>query len=224
MFRSLALISFLVIGLPFAVVADEGRFIEVYGESVRELVPDEIHVHVRLESQAWSIKSAKTELSKTVKRVLKHAKSFQVDSKRIKTDAFSVVPQYSSAKEFEGYFAKTSLTIIFTEEDSYYKFMHKLPSEAPKHTSHVQFKLSHLGKRRIELEKLALLDARQRARVLVKTMDVTLGSLLQVKDVRVQGMDRSRGTHLMHAEPGNVAMEPGSKTVRGFATARFAID
>jgi uncharacterized protein YggE len=210
--------------MPWATVADENdRFIEVHGQSQMELVPDEIHVRLRLMSQEFTIRAAEKNLSGVVEKTLKHAKKFQKNSKRIKTDVFSVTPQYELNKEFKGYRAVTHLTIVFTEEDAYYRFMHKLPSVAEDHSVNVQFKLSKLGDHQIELEKLALKDAQHRAETLVKTMGGSLGALLQVKDIRVDGINRAHSMQLMRAESGRVAMEPGSRTVRGYATVRYEI-
>ena len=158
-------------------------------------------------------------------KTLKHAKKFQKDSKRIKTDVFSVTPQYENpGREFKGYKAVTHLTIVFTEEDAYYRFMHKLPSAAEDHSVNVQFKLSQLGNHQIQLEKLALQDAKKRAETLVKTMGGSLGDLLQIKDIRVDGMQRAHSMQLMKSSrSGTPQMEPGSRTVRGYATVRYGL-
>lgn len=204
--------------------ADNDRYIEVYGQSQVELVPDEIHVRVRLESQEFTIKAAEKNLSAVVEKTLDHAKKFQKDSKRIKTDMFSVTPRYEENKEFQGYLAVTHLTIVFTDEEAYYRFMHKLPSVAEHHSVNVQFKLSRLGSHQIELEKMALSDAKAKAEALVQTLGGTLGDLLQIKDVRVDGMQHVHSMQFMKAAHSSVSqMEPGSRTVSGYATVRYSI-
>lgn len=214
----------LVVLMSVGVVADDGRYIEVHGQSEMELVPNEIHVRVRLESQEFTIRAAEKKLTTIVDKTLKHAKKFQKESKRIKTDVFSVRPKYEPNKEFKGYLAVTHLTIVFTEEDAYYRFMHKLPSAAEHHSVNVQFKLSKLGSHQIQLEKKALKDAKERAAALVKTMGGSLGDLLQIKDIRVDGIQRAHSMQLMSASrSGAPQMEPGSRTVRGYATVRYEI-
>lgn len=214
----------LVLSMSIGLVAEDERFIEVYGQSQMELVPNEIHVRVRLFSEEFTIRAAEKKLSSVVDKTLAHAKEFQKDSKRIKTDVFSVTPQYELNKEFKGYMAVTHLTIVFTDEDAYYRFMHKLPSVAEDHSVNVQFKLGELGSYQIQLETLALKDARLRAETLVASMGVSLGDVLQIKDIRVDGMQRVHSMQLMKASASSSPqMEPGSRTVRGYATVRYEL-
>ncbi len=228
----------LMMGLAFVFLtqaitcADDLRFIEVQGENLMSVPPNEVHISITIERQDFNLKDAKDKASKATRKVIDLAKSFQKDAQSIETNFVEVQPRYENERtkqEFLGYYAHSSLTVIFTDQEAYYKFMHKLPSEAGEFTMRSWFDLGKIDEFSLLVQQRALENAKVKAEALAKTLGATLGPVLQIRDASVQ-KEGGRYPIMMMSKRGGEAdssqpdMEAGLKEIKGYATVRFQLN
>jgi len=207
------------------------RFIEIQGDSMISVPPNEVHISITVERQDFNLKDAKEKASKATRKIIDLAKKFQSDSKLIETNFVDVQPRYENEhtkQEFLGYFARSSLTIVFTNQEAYYQFMHKLPSEAGDHTLRVWFELGKIDEFSIQVQQRAVENAKTKAEALAKSVGATLGDVLQIRDVNVQKEGGGQYPIMMMSKredssAGQPDMEAGLKEIRAYATVRFQL-
>lgn len=226
------LITVLCLIAPLSGFADENlRFIEVQGESTVSLVPNEVHINISVERQDFNLKEAKEKASKVTKKIIDLAKTYQKDSKLIETNFIDVQPRYENQynkQEFLGYFAQSSLNIIFTNQDTYYQFMNTLPSAAGDYSSRAHYELGNIDQINIALQQKAIENAKLKAEALAKSAGATLGNVLQIRDISIQKEGSPYPIMMMsRAKDAGSApiqdMEAGLRDVKAYATLRFEL-
>lgn len=231
--KSIVMISIFCLGLSQfsnTIAEETTRFIEVQGESLMSLVPNEVHISITVERQDFNLRDAKEKASKATRKIIELAKDYQKDSKQIETNFVNVQPRHDNEhnkQEFLGYFAQSSLTIVFTDEEAYYKFMHKLPSVGGEYTSRTWYELGKTDQINIEIQQKAVENAKNKAEALAKTVGASLGNVLQIRDVMIQ-KENGRFPIMMMAKSSMDSspqpdMEAGLRDVRAYATVRFEL-
>ncbi len=202
--------------------ADVDTFIEVIGESEVSIVPQEIHLTLSLESQAWNAKEAKTTLGHDVERVLAFIKKQKSGLKPVKTSFVSVKPRYQKERakqDFLGYFAQTQLRVVFLDEELYYKVIEKLPSLVEDYSSHVRFEIGDVHVHQAKLQVAAIHDGKRKATILAEATESRLGKVLQIKEAH---MSRPGGMRLMEARS-SVPIEAGEQVLSATVFLRYEL-
>lgn len=112
------------------------RVITVAGQAEREVVPDEGHVVVNLNSMRLTLAEAKKEHDDKLRRLLEIAKENDVEEKHVRTQSSNVQPVYRYTYEnntqqrfFDGYRVQTMLDITVKKMEAMGDIMEKI-SEA----------------------------------------------------------------------------------------------
>ncbi len=201
--------------------ADSDTFVELMGESVISIIPQEIHLTLTLERHAWNAKEAKTALSHDVENVLNFIHKQKTGVKPVKTSFVSVMPKYeneNAKRDFLGYFSSTVLTIVFLDEELYYTMMDKLPKLVEDYRSHIQFEIGNVEGYHAQLKIAAIRDAKLKATLLAETAGARLGKVLQIKDVQM-----SRPGGRLMATRSSVRIEAGEEELRAQVFLRYEL-
>ena len=159
------------------------------------------------------------------------AKEFQPNTDLIETQFVDIQPQYSYDKgqqNFIGYIAHSSLKIVFTDQEAYYRFATKLPAEAGNHNMRASFALGKIDEISLQVQQQAVENAKKKAELIAKSAGASLGNVLQIRDVSVQ-KEGDRYPIMMMAKGAGAAdqaqpdMAAGLKEIRGYATVRFEL-
>ncbi|HCB23305.1 TPA: hypothetical protein DEP06_05805, partial [Candidatus Daviesbacteria bacterium] len=93
---------------------------DVSGEGSVFVVPDTAKVNVGVSSQALTVKQAQNQLNSAINQVSQAIKNLSVDPKDIKTEAYSINPDYDfsgSSRKIIGYSAQANLVILARDID-----------------------------------------------------------------------------------------------------------
>lgn len=159
------------------------RTITVYGESSKEVSPDEAAVTVTVNAKNRDLKVAKAEHDKKLETLFKIAGDMQIERKHLKTQHAAVQPIYrytDNERVFEGYEVSTMLEISLQDIDQTGLFMQKLVDAKFDQIGNVQYRVDDDLAYRDAVLVEALDNARAKAEKLAERAEGTLGPVLNI--------------------------------------------
>ena len=154
------------------------------GDATVKALPDIAILTIGATTQARTAAEAQTALSDKIAKVLQRAKDLKIVEKDTKSSGYTIYPQYQSgpdkAPTIAGYQATQSVTFTLRDVNAVGKALDSFVQGDAATNVQVRFALDDPKPKQIEALKLAIDDARAKAKVMADAAGVRLGKVLAV--------------------------------------------
>ena len=161
----------------------ERPIVNVTGEGVVNVEPDQVLIKSRIEHEGSSAAEVKKQNDEVVDKVIKYLKSQNIDEKDIQTEYLNLNKQYDYNDKTYSYVANQAISITLKDLKDYEKIMKGLLENGLNRIDGIQFKSSEMEKYEKEARKLAVLDAQNRARGLAQPLGQEIGKAVSINEM-----------------------------------------
>jgi uncharacterized protein YggE len=161
--------------------SESPRTITVSGDAEVKVAPDEVSIHLGVESIDKDLGKAKQENDERMRRVIAAARSAGVEEKRIATDQVSVEPHYGNQQSWsgrpaiDGYTVRRSVQVTLREVARFEAVLTATLLAGANVVHDVSFTTTELRKHRDQARSMAMKAAREKAIALAKELDMKPG-------------------------------------------------
>jgi hypothetical protein len=185
--RPLLVACVLAVGAPAAAAADNAvnaspRTITISGDAEVKVVPDEVSIHLGVESSDKDLGKAKKENDDRIKKVIAAARSAGVEEKRIATDQVSIEPHYEANRSWsngrptlDGYTVRRTVQITLRDVAKFDAVLTAALEAGANYVHGVHFTTTELRKYRDQARSLAIKAAQEKATALARELGMKPG-------------------------------------------------
>jgi uncharacterized protein len=156
--------------------------VSVAGEGVVKVIPNQVVINVRVESQGKSAVEVKSQNDKATDAVLKFCKQMKIDKKDIKTEYLNLNKNYDYQAKKYNYVANQSLSILLTNLDNYTALIEGLLDSGINRIDGVDFKTSEMDKYKAEARIRSVKDAKQKAQDYAGVLNQAIGKAIYISE------------------------------------------
>lgn len=175
----------LALALTLPVIAQQNQersIVNVTGEGIVKVEPDEVLIKSRIEHEGNSAAEVKRQNDEVVDKVIKYLKSQNIDEKDIQTDYVNLNKRYNYNDKTYSYVANQAISITLHDITEYEKIMKGLLENGLNRIDGIQFKSSEMEKYEMEARKKAVLDAQTTARQLAEPLGQEIGKAVSITE------------------------------------------
>lgn len=182
--KKLLFILALIIALPVMAQQEPHRsIVNVSGEGVVKVEPDEVIIKSRIEHEGTSAAEVKKQNDEVVNKVIKYLKSQGIEEKDIQTDYVNLNKRYDYNDKTYSYVANQAISINLKNIKAYEKIMKGLLENGLNRIDGIQFKSSQMEKYEREARKKAVLNAQITARQLAEPLGQQIGKAVSISEM-----------------------------------------
>ena len=203
----------------------------VGGDATVKAPPDIAILTIGATTQARTAAEAQTALSDKMAKVLQRAKDLKIVEKDTKSSGYTINPQYQSgpdkAPTIAGYQATQSVIFTLRDVNAVGKALDSFVQGDAATNVQIRFALDDAKPKQIEARKLAIEDARTKAKVMADAAGVRLGKVLAVSEsASVPGPRFDEGLQFQRgaAGPAGASVPVGELDVVVRVQVHFAIE
>lgn len=199
----------------------------VTGEGIVNVVPDQVTIKSRIEHEGLNAQEVKKQNDAVVDRVIKYLRSQGIPEKNIRTDYVNLNKNYDYNTKKYSYAANQSISIQLDDLKNYEKIMSGLLEQGLNRIDGIQFKSSEIEKHTTEARRLAVLNARSKAREYAAPLDQTIGKAISISEVETNQFVPVYRQEMMKASDASGSQEtlaPGEMEVRARVTIGFQLN
>ena len=156
------------------------------GEATIKVSPDIAILSIGVTTQAKTAAEAQTALSDRITRVLRRVSELAIADKDTKNSGYSIFPQYASgpdkAPTITGYQANQTLTITLRDVNGVGKALDTFVQGDAATNVQIRFALDDAKPKQAEARKLAIEDARAKAKAMADAAGVRRGKVISVSE------------------------------------------
>ncbi|MCG9970070.1 SIMPL domain-containing protein [Christiangramia crocea] len=216
--KILFLLTILAITPGFAQQISERSKVNVTGEGIVKVEPDEVLIKSRIEHEGPSAASVKQKNDEVVDMVIKYLKSQNIEEKDIQTDYVNLNKRYDYNEKTYSYVANQAISISLHEIKDYEKIMKGLLENGLNRIDGIQFKSSEMEKYEKEARKKAVLDAKNTAVELASPLGQEIGKAVSISEMEynsVQPLYRmEEAVEMSQAKGGQQTIAPGEMEIK----------
>ena len=210
--KSITLILLLVTAFIYA--QDLGPTVDVIGEGIIRVVPDEVTVTVRVENSGKDAALIKQENDRTVNNVLDFVKKMGVEEKNVRTEYINLNKNYDYNSKTYSYTANQTISILLKDLKKYEDLMNGLLKSGINRIDGVAFSSSKIETLEVEARKKAVLDAKDKAAVYAGVLEQRIGNAVKIREMEVnnyppQPMFRLESSSAMDKGSDQQTLAPG---------------
>lgn len=175
----------LVMALTLPVIAQQNQersIVNVTGEGIVKVEPDEVLIKSRIEHEGNSAAEVKRQNDEVVDKVIKYLKSQNIDEKDIQTDYVNLNKRYDYNVKTYSYIANQAISITLHDIKDYEKIMKGLLENGLNRIDGIQFKSSEMEKYEKEARKKAVMNAQNIARQLAEPLGQEIGKAVSITE------------------------------------------
>ena len=217
--KKLFFVLALIAALPvIAQQNSERSVVNVTGEGIVKVEPDEVLIKSRIEHEGNSAAEVKRQNDEVVNKVIKYLKSQGIDDKNINTEYVNLNKRYDYNDKTYSYVANQAISIRLENLKDYEKIMKGLLENGLNRIDGIQFKSSEMEKYEKEARKLAVLDAQSRAKELAQPLGQDIGKAVSISEMDynsfqpVYRMDEA--VEMSAAKDGQQTIAPGELEIK----------
>ncbi|APG59253.1 SIMPL domain-containing protein [Christiangramia salexigens] len=196
----------------------ERSLVNVTGEGLVKVQPDEVLIKSRIEHEGKSAAEVKSQNDAVVDKIFKYLKSQGIEEKDIQTDYINLNKQYDYNDKTYSYVANQAISITLHKLSNYEKIMKGLLENGLNRIDGIQFKSSEMEKYEREARKLAVLNAQNTARELTEPLGQEIGKAVSISEMEynsVQPMYRmNEAVQMSDAKGGQQTISPGELEIK----------
>ncbi len=156
--------------------------VEVSGEGIVRVVPDEVTISVRVENNGNDPKALKQKNDRIVSEVLSFIKSMGIDSKDVKTQYVRLSKNYDYNTKSYSYNANQSISIKITDLSKYEQLMNGLLESGINRIDGVAFSSSKKSNLESQARKKAVAHAKMKAEEYAGVLNQSIGKAVSIRE------------------------------------------
>ncbi|NNM09765.1 MAG: SIMPL domain-containing protein [Flavobacteriaceae bacterium] len=190
--------------------------VEVSGEGIVRVVPDEVTINLRVENTGNNPKELKKQNDRIVNEVLSFIKSQNIDDKYIKTEYIRLSKNYDYNSKSYNYSANQAISVKLTDLSKYKSLMNGLLESGINRIDGISFSSSKRQKLESEARKRAVAHAKLKAEEYAGVLDQGVGKAISIKENLSYSPPSPilRSAMQMDSSGGEQTMAPGEMEVR----------
>ncbi|SHI55755.1 hypothetical protein SAMN04488096_102354 [Mesonia phycicola] len=157
--------------------------IQVTGEGIVKVVPDQVLIQVNVNKEGKSAKEVKEATDNTVDTVLKYLKKQKIDKNNVQTEYVTLGKSYQYQTKSFNFVSRQSISILLTDLSKYDEIMQGVLELGINGINSVNFISSEIDKYESEARLKAIKNAKQKAQQYATALEVKLGSPISMQDV-----------------------------------------
>ncbi len=189
--------------------------VDVTGEGIVNVIPDEVTVNVRVENTGTNPKELKQRNDRTVSEVLLFVKGMGIAEKYVKTDYVRLSKNYEYNTKTYNYVANQSLVIKLVDLEQYETLMNGLLETGINRIDGLSFSSSKIESLRSQARKKAIENAKMKAQEYVSVLGQSIGKALQISEFQQINNPGPllRSAMVMDSEGAQKTLSPGEMQV-----------
>ena len=190
--------------------------VSVTGEGTVKVVPDQVIINSRIETEGADAGEVKKQNDATVDKIISFLKKQGVDSKNIETDYVNLNKRYNYDDKTSTYVANQAISIKLVDLSDYEEIMRGLLENGLNRIDGVQFKSSEVEKYESEARRKAVLDAKQKATELATPLGQKIGKAVSINEVgsnNIQPVYRMAEMKMSDSAQGQQSIAPGEMEI-----------
>jgi uncharacterized protein len=167
--------------LSFAALAhaeEQPRTISTSGDALVKVTPDEVIVNVGVETYNANLDEAKSANDINSTKLVNSIKALGIEEKYIQTDNMVVELDYKNDHRvvIEGYVTRRAYSIVLKDTKLFAKLVDVALKNGANRMAGFEFRTTELRKHRDEARKMAIKAAKEKAEMLAKELNCTVGA------------------------------------------------
>lgn len=193
--------------------------VDVSGEGVVNVTPDEVTIRVRVENTGKNTTVVKQQNDRTVNDVLAFLRSMGIENKDVQTQYVNLQKNYEYNTKTYNYAANQSISIKVRNLSKYEDIMNGLLESGINRVDGVSFSSSEKTKLESQARKKAMLDAKQKATEYASALDQKIGKAASISEFQQinngpQPMFRTSMMVESDASGGQQTLAPGEMEIK----------
>ena len=180
--KKIALLLMVVASSSMTAQSQPNPSVEVTGEGIVNVVPDQVTVNVRVENTGSNPKELKQQNDRTVAEVLQFVKGMGIDSKYVQTDFVRLSKNYEYNTKTYNYVANQSLTIKLVNLKQYEPLMNGLLETGINRIDGLNFSSSNMESLESQARKKAVANAKMKAEEYAAVLGQSIGKATQISE------------------------------------------
>lgn len=190
-------------------------------------VPDTAIVSLGILSQAPSVKTAQNQANTIINTISQSLKDIGIDPKDIKTDTYSIYPQYdyaSGRNRITGYQVNTNLTVTIRDFDKVNSVIDTATAQGANTVGNIQLTIDDAKQKELlaRARDEAVKEAKNKAESLARSAGLTLGRIINVQESSPSSPRPIFQAALKSSErEGDTQIQPGSTDIISTVTLSY---
>lgn len=203
--------------------------VDVNGEGVVRMVPDEVTVKVRVEHTGIKTEGLKEKNDAVVRQVLAYAKKMRIPEKDIRTEYMNLTRNYDYNSKTYSYAANQSLSIKLRDLTKYEELVSGLLDSGINRIDGISFSSSKQDELEVEARRKAMENAKAKAVEYAGAIGQTVGKAISISEFSNSAGPRP-AMYMRSAmadanmEEAGPTMAPGEMEIRTSVQVRFMLD
>lgn len=164
--------------------------IDVTGEGIVRVVPDEVTINIRVENTGENTKLLKEQNDATINEVIKFLKKMNIADKDVKTEYMNLAKNYDYNTKTYTFAANQSLSVKLRDLNKYESVMKGLIDTGINRIDGVNFSSSQEDSLRSTARKKAVEHAQMKAREYASALNQTIGKAVSISEFSNPGEPR----------------------------------
>lgn len=161
--------------------------IDVTGEGIVRVVPDEVTINIRVENTGENTKILKEQNDATISEVLKFLKKMDIADKDVRTEYMNLNKNYDHNSKTYTFAANQSLSVKLRDLKKYEAVMKGLIDTGINRIDGVSFSSSKEASLKSEARKKAVENAKMKAQEYVSVLNQTVGKAVSISEFNNSG-------------------------------------
>ena len=180
----------ILLAILFTVVAfgqQQNNTVTVTGEGTVYVVPDKVLIRARIEHSGDSPAEVKRQNDEVVNNIFKYLESQDIPSENVRSEYINLNKDYDYNLKEHKYSANQAISIQLDDLEKYEKIMSGLLESGLNRIDGVQFQTSKKEELRSEARRLAMLNAKKKAKELAQALDQSIGRAVSITENESNG-------------------------------------
>ena len=156
--------------------------VDVMGEGVVKVVPDEVTINVQVENKGQNPKELKQKNDFVVNDVLAYIKSMNIADKQVQTEYVRLHKNYDYQTKTYSYVANQSISIYLKDLELYESLMNGLVERGINRIDGISFSTSKIKELKSQARIKAMQNAKMKAEEYTKVLNQSIGKAVSISE------------------------------------------
>lgn len=158
--------------------------VDVTGEGIVKVVPDEVTINIRVENTGENTQNLKKQNDATISEVLKFLKKMNIADKDVKTEYTNLTKNYDYNTKTYTFAANQSLSVKLRDIKKYEEVVKGLLDTGINRIDGIEFSSSNVKDLESQARKKAVENAQMKAKEYASVLNQTIGKAVSISEFR----------------------------------------
>ena len=200
--------------------------IDVSGEGIVNIVPDEVTINIRFENTWENTKTLKKQNDATINEVLKFLKQMKIADKDVRTEFMNLTKNYDYNSKTYTFAANQSLSIKLRDLSKYEQIIDGLLDTGINRIDGVAFSSSNIEALESQARKKAVANAKMKAVEYASVLNQAVGKAFSISEFRMSSgpQPMMKSMAMESSGGGGQTIAPGEMEIRTTVNISFLLD